>query len=523
MPIKNSGGVNLPQTTLSPTLVSVLYGAPDNHIVSGTAFANWSVDAGSTKSSTGITVKQNGTSEFAQIDISGLAANTTYWAAITLSSKSAGVTGANGLAVEAAGSNGSNFQAVGGGQISLASAVVGTPYYFKIQTDATTGPWRLRIIHIGSSNNETVKFSAFNIFPIPARSSAKMCCIGDREGGFLAQYASVTNRAVMEANADTVNLILLGDHAGTNAYATCDCLQISGTTVSGSDTITVSTADAAIAQIGCGITGSGIPAGATVTDIPSSTTIKISANATASATVTVTLTSYLKLKVATRGGDRYICPGNHDYDGSNETLIDDYFPTALQSNNNSGKYYYSVVLGECEFFFINDNDAASGNSGQELIDNAGGISATQAAFQASTAGQWIVNKIAASTAKWKIMCIHHPVWSSSSTGTGNAANRWAWKNLGIHLVLQAHNHGIERIYKDGIYYVTQAMGGGNHHGWGTRLAETVFRLDNTTQGHTVDFATTYGYFKIHDSTTALIFEFFDSAHQLLDRFKLQQP
>ncbi len=170
-----------------------------------------------------------------------------------------------------------------------------------------------------------------------------------------------------------------------------------------------------------------------------------------------------------------------------------------------------------EFFFINDNDAASGNSGQELTDNAGGIGTTQALFEASTAGQWILDAVDASTSEWKILCIHHPVWSSSSAGAGYAANRWAWKTLGFDAVLQAHVHGLERIHKDGLYYITQAMGGGNHHGWATRLSETKWRLDSTVAS---GFATTYGYFKVHDSTDTLIFEFFDTSHQLLDRAKV---
>lgn len=519
MAIRNAQGVSLAKTTLNLNIVSTLYEAPDNHITHGTSFANWTVDSGSTKASDGITVKQNSTSEFAYVDVSGLAPSTTYWCMINVSSKSAGVTGSNGLAVEAAGSNGSNFGAVAGlGQVSLASAAVGVPYYFQLRTDGSAGPWRLRLIHIGSSNNETVKFSAFHVYPIPARSTAKINILGDREGGFNAVYASLSNRAVVEAEADTTNLIMLGDHAGANSYGTCDCLQLTGTTTNGSNTITgISNADYLLCQIGCGITGTGIPANTVVNDLPAANTLQMSQNATASGTITFTLTSYLFNHISTRGGARYICVGNHDFDGSNETLVDDYFPIIQTAN--SGKFYYSHVLGECEFFFIDDNDAASGNNGQSLTDNAGGIGTTQANFQASTAGQYILTRLAASTARWKIMCIHHPVWSSSSAGSGYAANRWAWRTLGFDMVLQAHVHGVERLYKDGLYYITQAMGGGNHHGWGTRLAETKWRLDSTV---TASFATTYGYFKLHDSANELVIEYYNTSHQLLDRAKIQK-
>ncbi len=209
----------------------------------------------------------------------------------------------------------------------------------------------------------------------------------------------------------------------------------------------------------------------------------------------------LKTAIIAGGGKIYPCNGNHDWDGTNENTYPTYFD--LGSNNNAAKFYYSVVLGEMEFFVINDNP--------EDTDNAGGINATAAALQASTMGQWILNKIATSTARWKIAVIHHPVYSSSAANSGYASNRWNWLGLGIHLVLQSHNHGIERINKDGIYFFTCAMGGGSHHGWSTKLAETEFRVEN---------AATYGFLKLHDSANELVLEYFDTAQLLLDRVKI---
>ncbi len=522
MPIKNSGNVNLPQTTLAVTLVNPLYGAPDNAISHGTNFASWTVDAGSQKDSTGVTVKQNSTSDLVYVDVAGLAASTTYWAMIMLASKSAGVTGGNGLSVVASGTSGSNFTAVAGGAIDLSAAVVGVPYYFKIKTDSSTGPWRLAIVHNGSSANETVKFSDIRIYPIPSRSSAKVAVVGDRAGGFAAQYASLTNAAIISATADTKNVIVVGDQAdASNTFAACDCVQFASCVTTNANAVVTAPAGTFTDLVaGVGITGTGIPASTTVLSVDSATQITLSANATASGTVTLTCTSVLKTVIASRGGERYNTMGNHDYDGARETEIISYFPNgALATNNNSSKGYYSKVLGEMEFFFVNDNDSASGNAGQELTDNAGGISATRVNFQASTAMQWIIAKIAASTAKWKIVMIHHPAWTSSSTGPFTS-NQFDWKTLGAHMVLQSHDHGVERIYKNGVYWFTVAMGGGNHHGWATALAETEFRIDST---RTASFATTYGYLKFSDSTTALILEYFDSSHQLMDRAKIAQP
>jgi len=55
------------------------------------------------------------------------------------------------------------------------------------------------------------------------------------------------------------------------------------------------------------------------------------------------------------------------------------------------------------------------------------------------------------------------------------------------------------------------MGGGSHHGWSTKLAETEFRVEN---------AATYGFLKLHDSANELVLEYFDTAQLLLDRVKI---
>lgn len=415
-----------------PSGGSLVYGANDNAIVHGSSFANWTVDAGSTKDGTGIKLVQLGTSEFAQISISGLAPNTTYWCKCVVDSVSAGANG--NLRVIGSPTGGSNFSAVGGGDFNVNAAVGAS--YFQLTTDASAGPHLLLLRHATSPDTEWIKFSDFRVFLIPARSSAKVAVLGDRTGSFNATNGTAVDNALLAGAADTLNVVFMGDGAdGTTTYA--------------------------------------------------------SANDT------------LKNALIAAGGKIYPTDGNHDWDGTNESTFPNYFD--LASNNNAGKFYYSKVLGEMEFFFINDNP--------EDTDNAGGINATAANFQASTMGQWIVNKIAASTARWKIVVVHHPAYSSSAASSGYASNRWNWSALGVHMVLQAHTHGIERIHKDGIYFYTVAMGGGAHHNWNTKLAETEFRVESTT---------THGYLKLHDGVNDLVLEYFDTAQNLLDRVKISR-
>jgi hypothetical protein len=86
----NNGSATTPVPPVPPTLI---YGASDNAIVHGPNFANWSVDAGSTKDALGIKLVQNSASEFAQVSVSGLAPSTTYWCKCVIDSKSAGANG----------------------------------------------------------------------------------------------------------------------------------------------------------------------------------------------------------------------------------------------------------------------------------------------------------------------------------------------------------------------------------------------------------------------------------------------
>jgi hypothetical protein len=132
-------------------------------------------------------------------------------------------------------------------------------------------------------------------------------------------------------------------------------------------------------------------------------------------------------------------------------------------------------------------------------------------LQDSLVGQHLLKKLAESTARWPVFLFHHPAYSSSAASTGTAHARWNWLGLGVPLVLQSHTHGIERLQKDGITFYTVAMGGGNHHGWGTINADTKFREENQAVS---------GFLKIHDGGAELVLECFDTNLNLLDRVKI---
>jgi len=127
--------------------------------------------------------------------------------------------------------------------------------------------------------------------------------------------------------------------------------------------------------------------------------------------------------------------GNHDWDA----IISGWYNYFELPNN---ERYYDVVKGPIHFFFI-DSDS------REPDGNTSG----------SAQGQWLQQRLGASTSPWKIVCFHHPPYSSSSTH-GNTPNlQWPFAAWGASIVLTGHDHTYERIVKNGFYYIVNGLGG----------------------------------------------------------------
>ncbi|MBN8874243.1 MAG: autotransporter domain-containing protein [Rhodospirillales bacterium] len=119
------------------------------------------------------------------------------------------------------------------------------------------------------------------------------------------------------------------------------------------------------------------------------------------------------------------------------------------------------------FSLSNDpNEVLQGGLATIDMQNAGS-SATNLAN--SPQGQWFSRALAASTATWNIVEMHQPVATSSapeegpahSYGDGHLATTYMqWFDGGkVDLVLAGHVHGYERLYNNGVAYITNGAGG----------------------------------------------------------------
>ncbi len=127
--------------------------------------------------------------------------------------------------------------------------------------------------------------------------------------------------------------------------------------------------------------------------------------------------------------------GNHDWRTDGAAPYRQYF--TLPGNER----YYDVVWGPVHLFAI-DSDPREPD----------GITAD------SPQARWLQERLAASTAPWKLVYMHHPPFSSGPHGS-HPALQWPYQAWGATAVLAGHDHAYERIIRDGFPYFVNGLGG----------------------------------------------------------------
>jgi hypothetical protein len=145
--------------------------------------------------------------------------------------------------------------------------------------------------------------------------------------------------------------------------------------------------------------------------------------------------------------------GNHDWNLGNVDAHSAYFE--LPGNER----YWDMVRGPVHFFFV-DSDPHEPD----------GTTA------ASTQGQWLQGRLAASTSPFRVVLFHHPPYSSGEHGS-NQGMRWPFAEWGADLVLAGHDHGYERLAAQGIPFVVNGMGGADLRAIGAPIPESQVRFD----------------------------------------------
>ncbi len=174
--------------------------------------------------------------------------------------------------------------------------------------------------------------------------------------------------------------------------------------------------------------------------------------------------------------------GNHDWRAANAQPYLDYF--TLPGNER----YYTVTQGTVQIFVI-DSDPHEPD----------GRTPT------STQAQWLQTQLAASTATWKLVTMHHPPYSSSSVHGSDETMQWPYAAWGATAVLAGHDHTYERLMADGILYFVNGLGGRSIYGLGTPLPQSIFRYNDD-----------YGAMRVFASDFCINYTFYNRAGQLID-------
>lgn len=179
--------------------------------------------------------------------------------------------------------------------------------------------------------------------------------------------------------------------------------------------------------------------------------------------------------------------GNHDWYTPGAQPYLDYFD--LPGNER----YYDVRRGPVHLFIV-DSDPSEPDG----ID-AGSVQA-----------QWLATALAASTAPFRLVLMHHAPYSSAQHGPDETL-QWPYAEWGASAVLAGHDHSYERLEVGGLPYFVNGLGGAPRYIFG-----------NPVTGSRVRFNAAHGaMFVVADDETCT-FQFITRDRLVMDTFVLSR-
>lgn len=175
--------------------------------------------------------------------------------------------------------------------------------------------------------------------------------------------------------------------------------------------------------------------------------------------------------------------GNHDWETPGAQPYLDYF--TLPGNER----YYDFVRGPVHFFAL-DSDPREPD----------GITAT------SKQGEWLKERLAASTAPWRVVYMHHAPYSSGDHGNDEGM-QWPFAEWGATVVIAGHDHIYERLLIDGLPYFVNGAGGNR-----------LYDFHDIVEGSRVRYNKEQGAMLIEATARTITYKFIDRKGKVADRF-----
>ena len=185
-------------------------------------------------------------------------------------------------------------------------------------------------------------------------------------------------------------------------------------------------------------------------------------------------------------------PGNHDYsDDLGIVQFQDYFDlpgAGVESPNpTDSELYYDVVQGPVHLFFVDSQAMLTSELAME------------------TQTQWLENGVRNSTARWQVVVMHHPPYSSDTRGPETGV-RFDFADWGTDLVLTGDRHVYERIERVGdngqqTTFIVNGLGGKSDGRFGDEFvdgSQMHYEGDNGAAFFIASETHLSGYFKTTD-------------------------
>lgn len=173
--------------------------------------------------------------------------------------------------------------------------------------------------------------------------------------------------------------------------------------------------------------------------------------------------------------------GNHDWGNRCDGNLDGYFAYMPVD-----KRYYDVEIGDLHLFSM-DADC------NEERFKDGGLT------YSSPQGQWLQMRMKNSTARWKLVVVHTPPYTSDKAHPSSVHMRWPYVQWGATAVLSGHAHNYERVLDEqGFPYFVNGAGG---------AGVTKF-FDKPIEGSMVRYLKNPGAQLVEANSSSIVFKFF---------------
>lgn len=179
--------------------------------------------------------------------------------------------------------------------------------------------------------------------------------------------------------------------------------------------------------------------------------------------------------------------GNHDWRTGSIQAHLDYF--TLPGNER----YYDVVLGPVHLFVL---DSDSKEPDGRKAD--------------SVQARWLQERMAASTAPWKIVTLHHAPYSSGKKHGNDVKTQWPYAAWGANAVIAGHDHTYERLLIDNIVYFVNGLGG----------RQKIYSFGDPIPGSVVRYNQDYGAMRVDAGESCVSFSFYNRSGEQIDSYTL---